>query len=351
MSTNLRKAQKHIQRARELLNQSQLGFGVNRTFGPEIHHESQKQANQEKRDRCDGTNSNVACRDTSCSQKFFGKQPIIEGTCFIYAAIGLIVKSLLEDEMLISSHPVLKKLCKVMMTNGTLWAGDLVKSKQRSLLGKEVTDAYNQLLSIYQPNNKESNDLRNMIFGGYEVVLLMSFILTTKKIHTTQSEVDYSKVIFVYDDNGEWKLQIIKNDFKYDEKSYLTHGRVVSDLAEFTNHYVFINHQNSFDAHTYNDIIHANQIDIKLRPRLCGGFIHMKNGSSNDRHVILFTVCHTNHDAVQICDSHNGKCIDGTSKIRDDWVVESVIHVVAPHYVMLHDKMKEAVSKKRKQTE
>ena len=28
MSTNLRKAQKHMQRARELLNQSQLGFGV-----------------------------------------------------------------------------------------------------------------------------------------------------------------------------------------------------------------------------------------------------------------------------------------------------------------------------------
>ena len=29
MSTNLRKAQKHMQRARELLNQGQLGFGVN----------------------------------------------------------------------------------------------------------------------------------------------------------------------------------------------------------------------------------------------------------------------------------------------------------------------------------
>ena len=28
MSTNLRKAQKHMQRAKELLNQSQLGFGV-----------------------------------------------------------------------------------------------------------------------------------------------------------------------------------------------------------------------------------------------------------------------------------------------------------------------------------
>ena len=29
MSTNLRKAQKHMQRAKELLNQSQLGFGAN----------------------------------------------------------------------------------------------------------------------------------------------------------------------------------------------------------------------------------------------------------------------------------------------------------------------------------
>ena len=29
MSTNLRKAQKHMQRAKELLNQGQLGFGAN----------------------------------------------------------------------------------------------------------------------------------------------------------------------------------------------------------------------------------------------------------------------------------------------------------------------------------
>ena len=29
MSTNLRKAQKHMQRATELLNQGQLGFGAN----------------------------------------------------------------------------------------------------------------------------------------------------------------------------------------------------------------------------------------------------------------------------------------------------------------------------------
>ena len=44
MSNNLRKAKKHMQRATELLNQSQLGFGV-QTRKQRVHHEENAENN------------------------------------------------------------------------------------------------------------------------------------------------------------------------------------------------------------------------------------------------------------------------------------------------------------------
>ena len=56
MSTNLRKAQKHMQRATELLNQSQLGFGVpkpNRNENKRLQNEINSGKHMQKKTKTD----------------------------------------------------------------------------------------------------------------------------------------------------------------------------------------------------------------------------------------------------------------------------------------------------------
>ena len=101
MSTNLRKAQKHMQRARELLNQSQLGFGTGSTHI--------------------GGN--------------FKEQ--IQGVCFMYAVLNLVLRKLYSDSALSNLKYV--QDAKTKMDSGA------VLRVGRNTIDKETMNLYNSI--------------------------------------------------------------------------------------------------------------------------------------------------------------------------------------------------------------
>ena len=111
MSTNLRKAQKHMQRAKELLNQSQPGFGAPNP-GPSLvgpHRPKHRQRADGPYEQRPKTKKGILV-SSACSDVYFNKQQEGEGTCYMHAALGLIVKSLYKDTKMFDKH---KKIARI----------------------------------------------------------------------------------------------------------------------------------------------------------------------------------------------------------------------------------------------
>ena len=121
---NVRKAQKHMQRATDLLNQSQLGFGTG-DVEPGVQTRGQKRQidELEKRD------IKRKMRKSRCIKGEFKTQ--IQPVCYMYAVYNLLLRRLLND-------PALNSLESVKRANQQMLSGGLLRVGRHTLEPKAV---------------------------------------------------------------------------------------------------------------------------------------------------------------------------------------------------------------------
>ena len=202
MSTNLHKAQKHMQRATELLNRSQLGFG-----GPDgVKTRGQKR-------RSDKLKKQVRKKRTKkCIEGEFRRQ--IQGVCYMYSVYNLLLRRLLKD-------PALNSLKSVKRANEQLKSGSVLRVG-RYTLEQEALDIYASLFiywlverDVTQRSDHEiaqlkldanipiyqKNSTARLIHGGSAGLVLQAIILATQEHKEIAVVQRYDKILL---DEDQW---------------------------------------------------------------------------------------------------------------------------------------------------
>ena len=116
---SLRKAQKHMQRATELLDQSQLEFGTgDKKPGVETREMKRQIKELEKQKKI------RAKRPKRCIRGEFSPQ--IQGVCYMYSVYNLVLRMLLKD-------PALNSLKSVIRANKQLESGSVLRVGRHTL--------------------------------------------------------------------------------------------------------------------------------------------------------------------------------------------------------------------------
>ena len=187
MSTNLRKAQKHMQRATELINQEgQLGFGAG---GEGVLTRGKKRQIDELEKR---KKKGRVKRTKKCIKNEFSKQ--IQGVCYMYSVYNLLLRRLLKD-------PALNRLKSVKKANEQLKSGSVLRVG-RYTVEPEALDMYTSLFTYWfvsrdmtQLSDHEKAELKLdanipiyqknstaiLIRGGCAGIVLQAIILATKE--------------------------------------------------------------------------------------------------------------------------------------------------------------------------
>ena len=180
MSTNLRKAQKHMQRATKLLNYGKLGFGAgdeNDGVGWTCY-EHKKPGQEPKRKK-----------PRSCTSGNFRCQ--IQNVCYMYSVYNLILRKLYKD-------PALNNLESVKRAKEKMSRGDCLRVGRNFTLEPKTLHLYSLLIGessmrkspdfSYKPGTEydmtqfdEISALDLTWKGGSDVFLLQAMILATKE--------------------------------------------------------------------------------------------------------------------------------------------------------------------------
>lgn len=122
-----------------------------------------------------------------CNEIYFDKQA--EGICYAYAVISFIIKGLMHDILITSSHPRLLKIYDRMHKGERLLAADLAGGICKPVFDPGVWSIYNQL----QPKMpKYPKLISSFDKGGHPVFMLASILLFAEysKLHLLYKEID-----------------------------------------------------------------------------------------------------------------------------------------------------------------
>ena len=305
----------HLRRAQELLNAQGFGFG-------------QGQYGQKPYDRKNPRNPKPdpsISKESACSDVYFAKQR--GGTCYMHAAVGLIVKALSEDWKMFHKHEILSEFRKLMLSNKPLDISDIVLSSTRCVMGKRVMDVYHDL--AFRPV-QNMNLLAN---GGREMCMLVAFILTCRY-----------ELLKIYGDRDNWRLVKLSLPRDHDDRVEYEDGvqdvpmlydkRTDQSIKELKcrDEYIVIEHMpiEQIIITKYQDALLLLD-DIKrmgLLDRLCGGMITYLGEDCNfdEHHAVMFVKCGPN---IQVCNSNETMCRPASVQLGQELHVTTVRYVIA----------------------
>ena len=279
MSTNLRKAQKHMQRARELLNQGQLGFGVPRKS--KVGEERKQEENN------------------------FSMQT--DNNCYMYAAFNIVLKMLSNDSNLQSLSCVLKAR-EIMRSGGSLGQGTDLLDEQTSRFYASLRE-YEFRISIWEyctrdrekevqdslvdeckgllgmewrkkPELKQETDFTR--HGGSGVKILQAMILQS-----------HCKIAFMWEawDGNTHFLSTVQRTNKalrvkdqHVETNYKQTVKQISENKSYENTYIFCEMETT-KCKDYTECLSKLDMLQPLRHRLAGAFIGLQL-KDDDAHVV-----------------------------------------------------------------
>ena len=210
---NARKAKKHMQRATELMNQSQLGFGVN---------EQQNSTVLGKRPRDEE-------KDEKESEYVEGFSTQIGKTCFMNAVFNVMMRCIWTDRIFFKTHEKLIWFLRWKYTsNESIFVGPPLKdkgvrspssmhlqqSRTRNLFGPNFNRTYFQLHNALYGGKKGLNERhsvhdridwedREFVFINGTALFLFTLILLAHSkltyVHTFKSKPDGDDDVFLID--------------------------------------------------------------------------------------------------------------------------------------------------------
>ena len=244
--------------------------------------------------------------EDGCNDTYFNHQ--VEGICYAYAVIGLMVKGLRHDKELRDTYPsIMKKMYERMHQRQAIHAGELagVGTKNcRMLIDKDVWDTYRKMQGL----STEKEYSVTSFEGGNPVRLLAAILL----------HANPSKSVVVQDMNVRYEYRLPYTDVSYKVSDYDTWKHVMWDEDKYCIVHLF--NKTDFPAKSYSaqsadghvgydltTFFPAHELD-KLREkhilsRWVGGFIYLYKKPHD--HVIVYIIC---KGKLIVCDSQEMRC-------------------------------------------